>query len=263
MSNHFSMPLLQSLDASVAKGPVRQGVRMISFFRVLCLSLFVTFLICGTPEAQESGTQPDSPSKKVSGFLGDYSALSPDAKNGDLLIYEKSANSLKGYHKFILEPVTVYLLPEAQDRGIDPDDLERLARYFTDAIEDQLLSSDRYEVVTGPGSGVAVLRLAITNVEPTGRGANAAVKGGAAAASVAVAPGASLAVPRLSVGKVDIEGEIVDSVSGERVAAFVTGKSGRRWFSGLNAYKKWGDIESAFRSWAKDFRKRLDEANQS
>ncbi len=46
-------------------------------------------------------------------------------------------------------------------------------------------------------------------------------------------------MPRLSVGKVSIEGEMLDSVSGERMAAFVTGKGGRRWFSGLNAYKKW------------------------
>jgi hypothetical protein len=37
-------------------------------------------------------------------------------------------------------------------------------------------------------------------------------------------------------------------VSGDRLVAFVTGKGGRRWFSGFNAFKKWGDIEAAFRS---------------
>jgi hypothetical protein len=157
----------------------------------------------------------------------------------------------------------VYLLPEAEDRGIDPDDLDRLARYFADAVTDQLMDSDRYEVVTEPGPGVLEVRIAITNVEPTGGKKNAALKAGATAASVATVPGASLAVPRLSVGKVEIEGELLDSVSGERVAAFVTSKSGRRWFSGLNAYKKWGDINAAFRSWAKNFRKRLDQANES
>lgn len=76
-------------------------------------------------------------------------------------------------------------------------------------------------------------------------------------------PGIGLAVPRLSVGKVEIEGEMLDSVSGERMVAFVTGRSGRRWFSGFNAYKKWADIEAAFRFWAKDFRQRLDQANKS
>jgi hypothetical protein len=98
-------------------------------------------------------------------------------------------------------------------------------------------------------------------VETTGGKKNAAVKGAATAATMGVAPGTSLLVPRLSVGKVGIEGEMLDSVSGERLVAFVTSKAGRRWFSGFNALKKWGDIEAAFRSWAKNFRERLDEAH--
>jgi hypothetical protein len=89
------------------------------------------------------------------------------------------------------------------------------------------------------------------------------VKGAATAATVGVAPGVSLLVPRLSVGKVGIEGEMLDSMSGERIVAFITSKAGRRWFSGLNSFKKWGDIEAAFRSWAKNFRERLDEAHKT
>jgi hypothetical protein len=155
------------------------------------------------------------------------------------------------------------LLPEAQDRGIDPDDLERLAQDFRKAVIDELAKSGTYQIVREPGPDVAELSVAITNVEPTGGKRNAAVKGAATAATMGVAPGASLLVPRISVGKVNIEGEILDSVSGERLVAFVTGKSGRRWFSGLNTVKKWGDIQAAFRSWAKEFRKRLDEVHVS
>jgi hypothetical protein len=99
-------------------------------------------------------------------------------------------------------------------------------------------------------------------VEPTGGKENAAVKAGATVASVATVPGVGMLVPRLSVGRVSIEGEMLDSQSGERVVAFVTSKAGgRRWFSGSNAYKKWADIEAAFRSWAKNFRERIDEAH--
>jgi hypothetical protein len=107
------------------------------------------------------------------------------------------------------------------------------------------------------------LEIAITNVEPTGGKKNAALKAGATAVSVVTVPGISLLVPRLSIGRAGIEGDMIDSVSGERMVAFVTGKGGRKWFSGLNAYKKWGDIEAAFRSWAKNFRKRLDELHES
>jgi len=129
------------------------------------------------------------------------------------------------------------------------------------AIKMAKLVTGRYEIVTAPGPDVLELNVAITNVEPTGGKKNAAVKGAATAATIGVAPGASLLVPRLSVGKVGIEGEMLDSTSGERMVAFVTSKGGRRWFSGLNSFKKWGDIEAAFRSWAKNFRERLDAAH--
>jgi len=222
------------------------------------LGLLAICILAFSPAAgaQEAAKQaPDS--KKVSGFLGDYSGLAPDPKNGDLLVYVKDRSILKKSHKFILDPVTVYLLPSAQNRGVDPDELARLAKYFHDAVADEL-ASGAYEIVTTPGPDVLELNMAITNVVPNGGGKNAVVKGAATAASVAAAPGVSLLVPRISVGKVSIEGEFLESASRERVAAFVTSKSGRRYFAGLNTVKKWGDIEAAFRSWAKELRKRLD-----
>jgi len=228
-----------------------------------CVLTICAFLIGVTVRAQEATKQQAADSREVSGFLGDYSGLAPDPKNGDLLLYEKDRDTLKKYNKFIFDPITIYLLPEARDRGIDPDDLERLAQYFHDAVTDELKKSGRYEIVTAPGPDVLVLNVAITNVEPTGRKTNAAVTGAAAAASAATVPGIGLAVPRLSVGRVSIEGEFLDSTSGERQVAFVTGKGGRRWFSGLRGLKKWADIEAAFRSWAKDFRVRLDEIHGS
>jgi Protein of unknown function (DUF3313) len=255
---HNERPAVLSRNNRLAPQPQNPRViRATPHWRFALLGLLATcvFVIGFTVRAQES--------RPVSGFLGDYSGLVPDAKNGDLLLYEKDANVLKKYNKFILDPVTIYLLPEARDRGIDPDDLERLAKYFHDAVTSELTKSGRYEIVTTPGPDVAELGVAITNVEPTGGKKNVAVKGAATAASIATVPGASLAVPRLSVGKVSIEGEILDSTSGERMVAFVTGKGGRRWFSGLNTVKKWGDIEAAFRSWAKNFRQRLDEAHGS
>jgi len=233
---------------------VIRATRHWRFFLVCLLATCVLVIAC-IMRAQEA--------RPVSGFLGDYSKLVPDAKNGDLLLYEKDASALKKYNKFIFDPITIYLLPEARDRGIDPDDLERLAKYFHDAVTDELAKSGRYQIVTEPGPDVLALNVAITNVEPTGGKKNAAVKGAAAAASAATVPGIGLAVPRLSVGKVGIEGEILDSASGERLVAFVTGKGGRRWFAGLNTVKKWGDIEAAFRFWAKDFRARLDEVHGS
>jgi hypothetical protein len=254
-------PEVLTCNNSLAPQPQNPRViRATLHWRFAFLTLLpICVLVVGfTVRAQDSAKQQEANSRPVSGFLGDYSALAPDAKNADLLLYEKDPNVLKKYNKFIFDPVTIYLLPEARNRGIDADDLERLAKYFQDAVTDELTKSGPYQIVTTPGPDVAVLSVAITNVEPTGGKKNVAVKGATTAATVGVAPGASLAVPRLSVGRVSIEGEVLDSTSGERLVAFMTSKSGRRWFSGLSGYKKWGDIEAAFRTWAKNFRQRLD-----
>jgi Protein of unknown function (DUF3313) len=253
-NNELAAPRSQSSQMTLAK-PVSQ-------LALLSLLTISVVLIGFTARAQDT-KQQTADSKKVSGFLGDYSGLAPDPKNGDLLLYEKDRDAMKKYNKFIFDPITIYLLPEARDRGIDPDDLERLAQYFHDAVTDELKKSGRYEIVTTPGPDVLRLNVAITNVEPTGGKKNAAVKGGAAAVSAATVPGVGLAVPRLSVGRVSVEGEMLDSTSGERQVAFVTGRGGRRWFSGLSGLKKWADIEAAFRTWAKNFRQRLDEVHGS
>jgi len=228
-------------------------------FSLLVSSLLV---MAFATQAQDSKEQEQLLSQE-SGFLGDYySKLGPDSTNSDLLTYWKNKDVLKNSRKFILDPVIVYLLPEAQQRGIDPEQLAKLTQYFTNAIKDEL-KSGHYQLVTEPGPGVMVLRVAITNVQPNGGKENAGVKGAEIAATHAVAPGVSLLVPRLSVGKVGIEGEIVDSASGDVMVAFMTSKSGRRYFSGLKAYEKWGDIDAAFKTWAKGFRERLDKAHES
>ena len=214
--------------------------------------------------AQEPTKHQEKLYDDESGFLGDsYSKLQPDPGDGDWLTYLKTRDVLKNSDTFLLDPVKVYLVPEAQQRGIEPEQLDKLSQYFTKAIQDEL-GAGHYKLVTEPGPGVMVLRFAITNVQPNGGKKNMVVTGATDAALYGVAPpGASLLVPRLSVGRVSIEGEMVDSVSREVDMAFMTSKSGRRFFSGLKAFQKWGDIDAAFRGWAKNFRKRLDKAHQS
>ncbi len=238
--------------------------RLLLLFVSLSVLLGLPLFMAHTARAQAPSGAQAQETNPQSGFLGDYYLkLQPDPKNSDLLIYWKNDDVLKSANKFILDPVLVYLLPEAQQRAIDPEQLAKLTQYFSKAIKDELTHAGTYQVVTKPGPGVMVLRLALTNVEPAGAKENAALKGAETVATHAVAPGASLLIPRVSVGKVSIEGELVDSVSGDVLVAFESSKSGRRFFSGLKAYEKWGDIDAAFRDWAKNFRARLDQAHGS
>jgi Protein of unknown function (DUF3313) len=263
MDGQFDLNQLPRMNQNiVGRKALHFSSRKMSVLRAtLGLAVLLAFAIAFAPRARISASQQEVTGRPVSGFLGDYSALAPDAKNGDLLLYVKDRSALKNYRKFMIDPINVYLLPEAQARAIDADDLERLTQYFRQAVIDELQKSGQYEIVNEPGPGVLELNVAITNVEPTGGKRNAVVTGATTAASVATVPGISLATPRISVGRISIEGEMLDSQSGERLVAFMTSKSGRRWFSGLRQFKKWGDIEAAFRSWAKDFRQRVDEVH--
>ncbi len=222
-------------------------------------------LLAGSPMVAQD--QPNKKQEKLleheSGFLGEnYAKLRPDPGNGDWLIYFKNFDNFKQAETFFLEPVKIYLIPEAEKRDIKQEDLDKLAATFTKAIKDELIAG-HYILVGQSGPGVMTLRFAITDVEPNGGKTNAVVSGTEAVAAHAVVPvpGASMVIPRLKVGKASVEGEMVDSTSGEVEMAFMTSKSGRRVFSGLKAFQKWGDIDAAFRSWAKNFRSRLDKAH--
>jgi Protein of unknown function (DUF3313) len=227
--------------------------------RTLSLLVPVIVLLVFVASTPVSSANQDQSAVQGSGFLADYSKLQQDPHNSDLLIHWNDPGILKNSSKFILDPVVVYLLPEAQQRGIDPEDLAKLAKYFTRAITEELTKSGKYQVLTKPGPGVMELKLAITNVEPINKKENVAEAG----ATLAAPPGTSLIVPRLSVGKVSIEGELVDSVSGQVKVEFMSSKRGGRFFSGLKAFQKWGDIDAAFRAWAKNFRERLDKAHEA
>ena len=200
--------------------------------------------------------------RQETGFLGPmYAKLHPDPGNGDWLTYFRTRNVLRSSNTFWVAPVKVYLLREARRRDIPPEELHKLSEYFTQAIKDQL-AEGHYRLATGPGPGVMELRFAITNVQPNGNKKNMVVTGASEAVMYgATPPGTGLLLPRLSVGRVSIEGEMVDSASGDVEMAFMTQRSGRRFFSGLKAFQKWGDIDAAFRGWAKNFRKRLDKAH--
>jgi hypothetical protein len=227
--------------------------------RLLPFALLASFAL---PFAAQSPPS-EIPTKKQArlaeqqtGFLGDtYSKLVPDPNNHDWLIYLKSPDALRQARAFFLAPVQV--IPDDAKKEIPPEDLTKLADTFTKDMREQL-ETGHYTLADQPGPGVLTLRFAITHVEPNGGKANMAVSGTEAVATHAIMPGAGFVTPRLKVGSVSIEGEAVDSQSNQVEMAFMTSKSGRRFFSGLKAFEKWGDIDAAFKSWAKNFRQRLD-----
>jgi hypothetical protein len=192
---------------------------------------------------------------KQTGFLGDYSQLQPGGDDRAALIYVNPGVDFKMYDSLMFERVTVYLSPEAESRAIDPAILVELTDYYQNSLISAV--KDGYKVVDQPGPGVMRVRVAITDMKPSNPTAN--TLSSIIPVGLVVA-GATKAVSddNLGTGEAATEIELLDSQSGERLAAAVDRRQG-----GKMAFRgKWEDTKQAFDYWAKRFRQRLDEARK-
>ena len=179
----------------------------------------------------------DEPEK--TGFLSDYSKLERSA-DGRWLYADANTAS---YSKFHIEPVAILVDPEGEAK-FTPEEIEELKQHFVKKMTEALTEDDGYEVVSAPGPGVASFRLAITEIDASIAALNITI--------YTKATGAGL-------GGIAAEGEIVDSVTREQLAAAIWWGSGSRVLrAGLS---KLGDAKLVIDAWAKDIRKRIDAAH--
>lgn len=176
-----------------------------------------------------------------SGFLKDYSQFQADPKDKSLLWYEKKGTDWKRFKKLMIEPAVVYLHPEARNRAIQPEELEKLTAYFRETVVKEV--QDQYPVVDTPGPDVLRIRAAITDVIP--------VKPVTNILSTAV-----IGIP-LDMGGAAIEAEFLDSETGERLGAVVDLKLGTPL--DVSGFTPLGHARSAFRQWAKELKQALSE----
>jgi hypothetical protein len=145
------------------------------------------------------------------------------------------------YKMIIMEPVQVFLHPGAKAEEINPEELDRLARQFESELREGL--EDSYPIVGHAGFGVMRLRVAVTNVK-TGT------------AFLNLNPATSIF--GLGVGGATIEAEILDSQSGERLAAYVDSQPGAR-YKKVKGAREYGHAEELIHKWALALRDWLDE----
>jgi hypothetical protein len=190
-------------------------------------------------------------SYETSGFLNNYSHFKPGGEDQPNLVYLNPGRNLRPYNKVLIDHVLVYFNPESKNKGVDPVQLTELTRYFHEALVDAL--KDGYLIVEKPGEGVLRIRTAITDVEPG--------KPVAGAASTIIPVGAAVSIIKksttgsnMAVGRASMEMELVDSLSGVRLASAIDRREGgKKVVSG-----KWTAIEEAFDYWAHKLRMFLD-----
>jgi hypothetical protein len=198
-----------------------------------------------------------SPGKEFSGFLQDYSKLKPNAKlDGDALTYV-NPDKMKSLHRYvaiIVDPVEVYVATNA-DASLIPDrGQEAVAKYFEHALVNAV--SDAFPVIESPGPLVLRLRSAIVGIDLGGKVAPLDQPGMTAKPLERA----------IVLEKVSVEMELVDSETGERIAAAVDkatlGAGADVGTENFSRLARFNEAKSAFDQWAERVREFLDSEHE-
>jgi hypothetical protein len=203
------------------------------------------------PEDKASGKSSDK-MPRHSGFLKDYSKLQAATDREGVWNYIDKSKDYSGYTKIMFDPVEVYITPNPEYKGVQPDALKRMTDNYLDAFKAAVKPA--YEIVNAPGPDVLHVRTAITGVELVSPGANvtdflpikAVFNAGRAAAGNA---------PK--VVEMTSEVEVLDA-NGNRLGAAVATRKGDTDLK-QDSQVKWADLQAITEYWAKGFRQRLDQ----
>ncbi len=196
----------------------------------------------------------------TSGFLGSYDQLRPGGEDQALLVYVDSDVNFDHYNQIILEPVQLIATEGSDLAKVDPVDAKAMADYFHTVL-DQSLRRD-YEMVTEPGPKAMRIRVALTDVA----GSKVVLDTVGTIVPIGLALSAvkrAATGTHLSIGKAYAEAEILDAVTGKRLAAAVDGRAGRKVTGRLDKFSRWKDAQDACDYWAERIRLRLDQLSDA
>ncbi len=204
---------------------------MTQVIKVIFFGTILSALAAGCATVQDPGQ---------AGFLSDYSNL--EEVDANHLVYV--SGNIGNYSKFIIDPIAMLYSQPEEKRIFSDEELEDLQVHFKTALSEALTEDDGYQVVEVAGPGTARLHVGITDVDDTIGVLNISI--------YTKITGAGL-------GGAAFEGEVVDSMTGEQIAAV------SRWGSGSRilraGYTHTGDAKILMDRWAKELRERIDEAH--
>lgn len=183
-----------------------------------------------------------------SGFLDHYPALKQDPDGGGGLIYRKAGTDLGDYDKILIEPIEVWMADDSKYKGFSPDELKAITDEFYRTLVLNL--EPDYPVVSKPGPGVLVIRLAITDVY-----AKKKKRGLMGYIPIGAVIGAASGKYRAKLNDATIEAELLDAQSHEQLGVLIDKLSVSK---GGGDKTSWAEVTEALNFYAKRFRSRMD-----
>ncbi len=199
-----------------------------------CLALMALSLLMTAPAGAQKVI------REHSGFLSDYSRLEPDPNDKSALVYGDPGQTLCEYKKVYVQPVEIFL-HEKRGKKVDEEAREVLKQYTFFALIEGLRAVEWLEWAE-PGPGVVEINIAITDVLK-------------AKSVQQVLPLSKLI--GIGRGGAAMEGELLDSETGEQLAALIRAGKGSRF--DMKGLKNYGHAKKVIDDWAKNWSTRLSE----
>lgn len=174
-----------------------------------------------------------APPLTSTGFLSDYSKLRAAGENR----VRYTSVRLKDYSTFTVDPVEM----RSQRAPLSSTERAEIAVYFRESLAASLQRRG-YNVTQSPGARTARIRVALTNVQESTWWQK-------------LHPGSSLA--GAGRGGAAMEGELIDSVTGDQLAAVVQSGVGSQFTVGN--FSTVADLKNVIDQWVKTACDRLDE----
>ena len=184
-----------------------------------------------------------------SGYLQDYAQLQPDPERPGVFTYESMNFKPGQYDAIIVGSIELWWAPDSKYKGIQPERAQEVTTNFRRRLEEWI--GTRKKVVRQPGPGVLLLNVAITNMkaERPNRKLLNYTPVGLAVTGAKKARGNDYAL-----ADAYLEGELINSKTGEDVAMIVVTNLGER-ITRLrkNVKISWDTIEEDLNDYAKQF----------
>jgi hypothetical protein len=140
---------------------------------------------------------------------------------------------------------------------LTPEDRKKILDYADAALREQL--SRDYTLVDEPGAGVLHIRVAITEAE----GASVVLDTISTVIPIGLAASGLAAIATGEwgfTGRAGLEVEMLDSMSGERLASAVDRRTGGKITGKADKFSSWRTVKNSLDFWANRMRVRLAEA---
>lgn len=205
-----------------------------------------------------AGCATTQPSREVSqaqaGFLHDYSLLQPDPQDAGFRTYASPELRSGHYRGFLVEDLSFIVNTNQGYQALDTARLHDLSNYYMSQMT-AMLQARQYKVVKTAGPGVARLRVAVVGlaqVAPQIKGTDLIP----AKMLFNVARMATDTSPHIL--RMSIEGEMLDSVSGQLLGATIDGRESGATVAGSSTPPSADQVHELIDFWVARFGERLD-----